>query len=208
MHYQIVNKNTFQKTNIDFQPTKRMLMAYGYTDYLEVPIELYGKEVEVVDGIVVEKPLDFNVELQKIKDILEENNKNALISERQIGNYYFTLEDSFRVMIKSDIDSAREFGITQTSGIKDLKGTTVKCSLDDAQLLYKQLWIENKLIYITYMTILGQLIALEQNKELPNEEKLIILQQIPLTVDINPEQVAQIIAMTAEELNQFVQSLG
>ena len=56
MQYQIVNKNTNQKINIDFQPSLGNMIAYRYKeDYLEIPVELYDKEVIVVDGVVVEK---------------------------------------------------------------------------------------------------------------------------------------------------------
>ncbi|HAB52597.1 MAG TPA: hypothetical protein DCE80_10580 [Ignavibacteriales bacterium] len=70
---QIINKNTNLKINIDFQPTIENLIAYNYyPDYIEVPIELYDKDVEVIEGEILEKPVD----LEKLKQqkILEVEN--------------------------------------------------------------------------------------------------------------------------------------
>jgi len=95
---QIININTNQKINIDFQPTKGNLIAYNYyPDYIEVPIELYDKEVIVVDGVVVEKPLDISaIKLQGIdfltSKILEKKKEKFIVSINKAGDGSINIE--------------------------------------------------------------------------------------------------------------------
>lgn len=59
--HQIINKNTNEKINVSYQPTKGNLVAYygeAWADWIEVPAELIGKDV-VWDGVkCIEKPID------------------------------------------------------------------------------------------------------------------------------------------------------
>lgn len=91
--YKIINKNTSKKLIIDFYPTIKNLISYygkDYLNWLEIPFELWDKDIEIVDGRIVEKSA--NIQELKNKAIeylirkIEENKSFKFIQNINIAD--------------------------------------------------------------------------------------------------------------------------
>lgn len=204
MILRFLNKNNNEEKFITVLNEKQ-LNNYNLSDWGQVPDKFKDFPVKYnAENNYFE--IDILKHINKMQITLQSNYNAALLQERQIGNYFFTLEDSFRVMINSDITTAQQMGITQINGIKDLRGNIINCSIEEAQILYKQLWLENKLLYLSFVSTMAQLEFIK-NTEMDIFDKFPILNNISLEININPEQITQLMQMTIEEFNAFVRGL-
>ena len=80
--YRIINKINGKKLSVDFCPTLKNLVSYfgkSYLEWIEIPYELWDKDIEIVNGKVVLKAIDVQLLKQEIISIVNkkiEENKN------------------------------------------------------------------------------------------------------------------------------------
>jgi len=91
--FKIINKNTAKKLTIDFCPTVKNLISYygkDYPNWLEIPFELWDKNIEVIDDKIVEKSVDIQELKQKAIEYLikriEENKSFKFIQKINIAD--------------------------------------------------------------------------------------------------------------------------
>jgi len=171
MQYQIINMNTNQKINIDFQPTKGNLIAYNYyPDYIEVPVELYDKDVVVIDGQVVEKPID----LEKLK-----TEKNIEVQSKFADVFLNGLDSAtlgYKLHIKQEDQMNYMGAMIATSNLNDedilpmplidFNGNIRQITKSQANAIYIEIVTYKAIVETKRATVLGQIVAATTKEEI------------------------------------------
>lgn len=121
--YKIINKNTSKKLTIDFCPTTKNLISYygkDYSNWLEIPFELWDKDIEVIGCKVLEKSVNIqelkNKAIEYLIKRIEENKSFKFIQKINIA-------DGRTVNILTDLleSTLNSWVLLKNKAIKELK---------------------------------------------------------------------------------------
>ncbi|MEI8390460.1 MAG: hypothetical protein WCG23_11325 [bacterium] len=171
MNYKIINKKDNRIKDIPVQPTlENLIGADYYPDWIEVPAELYGKDIEVIEENVVEKTIDLEkLKREKFSEV-ESGYINAFLNglDSTIGiKMHIKPDDQLNYIGAMIATTSLQDTDTLPFPLIDFYGATQQMTVGQSRQAYLEIVNYKAQMEVARATLLAQIANAQSQEELP-----------------------------------------